>query len=359
MPIKLYLYLAIVLLSVVAAAPPKCPCSDVSLCNPLPKATRPEFFGWSCANNTYKDYDFDALTTISMAYDEGVPIDPQLICYAHSKGVRVAIDVIFDATVAKLGNFTWEQEFIDSLLTMVQDNFLDGLNFDIEQSFSGMSSALFTAFLAQLTYQFKNVSPYYQITMDTTFAPNIGRDFDYIGLADSIDYIIMMDYDITGLINDPLPDIVAGIKEFLALDIPPSKLIAGLPWYGFDSVCATGSTLETMNCNSPDDSNDMYLFQVLDIYNSTIPTTGEIWSDANTMPYMNYINPTDKLVHQVWYENPQSIAAKVAAIKPFGLGGIAIFQLETIVGTGLPANIAQEMWDATATFLTNSTYIDL
>eukprot|EP01133_Synstelium_polycarpum_P001136 gene1136-1298_t len=297
----------IVLVSVVSAS---CPCSDASLCNPLPKATRPEFFAWSCANNTYMEYDFNALTTISIDYDEGVPIDPQLICYAHSKGVRVTIDVLFDATVSKLGNFTWEQEFIASLLTMVQDNHLDGLNFDIEQSFSGMSAALFTAFLAQLSYAFKNVSPYYQISMDTRHWPVLG--------------------------------------------IPPAKLIAALPWYGFDSVCATGSTLETMDCNPSEDSNDIVLAQVLDIINSTtIQSTGEIWSQSNTMPFMNYINPTDNLVHQAWYENPQSIAAKVAAIMPFNLGGIAVFQLETIVGTSLPASITQEMWDATASFLSN------
>ncbi|GAM28261.1 hypothetical protein SAMD00019534_114370 [Acytostelium subglobosum LB1] len=298
------------------------------------------------------NYDFNTLTTISLDYDDGVTIDPQLICYAHAKDVRVVIDVIFDAEVVNLGNFTWEQEYINTLLTMMQDNYLDGLNFDIEQSFSGMSSALFTAFLAQLTYQFKLVAPYCQISMDTTFSPDIGRNFDYTGLADSIDYIIMMDYDITNMINDPLPDILSGIQKFLDLQIPPNKLIAALPWYGFDNIC-TSKSIEDMNCDTVTDSVDIMLDGVLAIINdANITSTGEIWSDANTMPFINYIHPSDNRVHQAWYENPQSVAAKVAAIKPFNLGGIGVFQFETIVGTAVPASIQQQMWDATSSFLT-------
>eukprot|EP01133_Synstelium_polycarpum_P015337 gene15337-18180_t len=290
---------------------------------------------------------------MSVDYDAST-IDPQLICFAHAKNVRVTYDVDFDASLADIGNFTWEQEWIAQTIALIQDNYLDGIVFDVEQNMQGMQAALFTAFVVQTSYAFKTINPNYWITLDSTYTPFNGWDFDYTGFADALDMIIMMDYDIFEDINDPLPLITSGIQAYLDLGIPKSKLMSTLPWYGFDNICTEGSTLENITCTTVEDSNDIILSTIMEIMaNPNIPNTGPLWSEQLGMPFLMYVSPADGLVHQAWYDNPQSIATKVAAIKPFGLAGIGIFQFETIVGTDLPENIIQEMWDATATFLSN------
>eukprot|EP01133_Synstelium_polycarpum_P010222 gene10222-11909_t len=348
--------LVVLLLAVCASVESRkpCACSDESLCEVFaPKAPRLEFFGYSCANNTYMDYDWNVLTTLSLDYEVGVPIDPQLICYAHSKGVRVTIDVDFDASTANVGNFTWEQEWIAQTIAMVQDNYLDGIVYDVEQNMDGMQAALFTAMTVQTAYAFKQINPNYWISLDSTYGPYAGSNFDYTGIADALDMIIMMDYDTpSGRVNDPLPQILIGIQDYMDLGIPSNKLLAAVPWYGFDNICEEGCSLENVTCEMVGSVNDIYLADIMAILtSSSIPNTGSIWSDEYTMPLVQYISPVDGQVHRIWYDNPQSIAAKVAVYKPYGFGGIGVFQLETIVGTNLSPTIAQQMWDATATFL--------
>eukprot|EP01133_Synstelium_polycarpum_P015336 gene15336-18179_t len=348
--IVLFVLLAIVVL---AEARKPCPCYDASLCEVFstPKPGK-EFFAWSVSNSTYKDYDWDVLTTISIIYDPTTMGD--LICVAHAKNVRVTIDVGPNVTTANVGNITWVQEWIDQTIEMVQDNYLDGLVFDVEQNMQGLNSALFTGFIAQVAYQFKNVNPNYWVSLDTSYVPYIGWNFDYIGISDAVDKMIMMDYDMTNPINDPMPFITEGIEAFLALGIPKTQLIAALPWYGFDNICETGSTLENVTCNTVGNSNDILLADVMAIIaNPNIQNTGPLWSEQLEMPFLMYISPADGLVHQAWYDNPQSIAVKVAAIKSYDLSGIGVFDLDLIVGTNLPENIIQEMWDATASYLTN------
>ena len=41
--------------------------------------------------------------------------------------------------------------------------------------------------------------------------------------------------------NAPLPDILAGIQQYAAMGIAPSRLIIALPWYGYDFTCAAAS----------------------------------------------------------------------------------------------------------------------
>ena len=70
------------------AATATCPCTNPAWCAPVRTGPRPEVFGFSVTSGTgWKGYHFDIITTI--AWNE----DPQLMCLAHSKGVRVVLNV--------------------------------------------------------------------------------------------------------------------------------------------------------------------------------------------------------------------------------------------------------------------------
>ena len=77
-----------------AATTVTCPCKNPSWCHPLTAETaaapsrRPEFFGFATvtgAASPWRYYDWDVVTTVAWN------TDPQLMCYAHSRGVRVVL----------------------------------------------------------------------------------------------------------------------------------------------------------------------------------------------------------------------------------------------------------------------------
>jgi hypothetical protein len=43
-----------------------------------------------------------------------------------------------------------------------------------------------------------------------------------------------------GSANTPYDSAQRAVRQYLALGIPPSKLVLGLPWYGYDYACQPG-----------------------------------------------------------------------------------------------------------------------
>ena len=73
-----------------------CPCSDPNLCKP-----RKEVIGFVTAKDNWKMYNYTHLTTLAIFTE----LDPQLVCYAHQKNVRVVLAEHFDLT--KLEDFDY------------------------------------------------------------------------------------------------------------------------------------------------------------------------------------------------------------------------------------------------------------
>ena len=53
--------------------------------------------------------------------------------------------------------------------------------------------------------------------------------------------------------NAPLRGILAGIRQYESMGIPTSKLVIGLPWYGYTTECRTNSTGDP--CEMPCDGD--------------------------------------------------------------------------------------------------------
>lgn len=72
-----------------------------------------------------------------------------------------------------------------------------------------------------------------------------GRNYDYIGLADVVDFLFIMGYDEQSQVfgdceaapNAGLMDTVGGVMAYVQLGIQPSKLVLGMPWYGYQYHC--------------------------------------------------------------------------------------------------------------------------
>jgi hypothetical protein len=92
----------------------------------------------------------------------------------------------------------------------------------------------------------------------------------------------------------------------------PSKVLMGMPFYGYDWNLSQGG----------DAHGDTYQ-DILDTVRQNNGTIG--YDDTFQEPFADYIENNNH--HRVWFENPRSIAAKLDMMKRNNLGGFAIWRL--------------------------------
>ncbi|KAL7984953.1 hypothetical protein Chor_003523 [Crotalus horridus] len=64
-----------------------CPCQDPALCKPISSPRDFEVFVFDVGGKTWKNYNWSLITTVATFGK----YDPELMCYAHSKGSRVVL----------------------------------------------------------------------------------------------------------------------------------------------------------------------------------------------------------------------------------------------------------------------------
>ena len=119
---------------------------------------------------------------------------------------------------------------------------LDGVNIDFEGKGSKDQAGLDTL-MAAVSSAVHQADPHWQVTMDT-YASSAGDPsgfYDIRGLAPSVDAFFVMAYDMN---NRSTPSATAPLTGagFTDLDavqqyaaaVPPSKVILGVPYYGYD-----------------------------------------------------------------------------------------------------------------------------
>jgi len=317
-----------------------CPCSDQTLCKPITSAPRKELFVFG--GPKYKEYDWSKITTL--AWCSGT-WDPEVICYAHQRGARVTIPIGLDLTAKQLTDSAHIQKIIQDALTMVQERYADGVNFDFEdlirENDTNSRSAL-TSVTKKITDTFHTAIPGSQVTFDAGWIPNIDvRYYDYLGIAKSCDFLFVMDYDEQSQIDGPCRAgatsdyryLAKGMRAFEGLGIPLSQLVMGLPWYGHDFPCINmvNVTVCPLALAPWRDAQctDLYApeYPYADIMKNYLPksTTGRMWDPLAKSPFMNYKDDKGHS-HQIWYDDVESISEKISWAKAQdGLRGVGMF----------------------------------
>jgi di-N-acetylchitobiase len=158
--------------------------------------------------------------------------------------------------------------------------------------------------------------------------------------------------------NAPLPTLTSGLEEwYLKAGVLPSKIVLGLPWYGYAFPCTEGGDDTTNTSNKTSYSSDMHTAT------STpppcnVPTTadrstwqiglGEILAKiaanqtvnhgfdcVSGSPYLEYMETSSHNPplgrRQVWYEDAASFAAKVGVlVHGYGLKGVAMWSVDAL-----------------------------
>jgi di-N-acetylchitobiase len=88
------------------------------------------------SNSNWRAYDYSQLTTIVICTSD---FDPQLLCLAHSRQVRLVWIASYD--VKQLGNETARTEWVNSQIEKVKTTYTDGVNLDMEDEITDGSDA--------------------------------------------------------------------------------------------------------------------------------------------------------------------------------------------------------------------------
>ncbi|XP_077306470.1 di-N-acetylchitobiase-like [Lithobates pipiens] len=333
-----------------------CPCSDPALCDPIQHSRDSEVYVFHVRGKNWKRYDWSKVTTVALF----APYDPELMCFAHSKGARFVLQG--DVPLKEIVDPKQRSAWIAGMVNLAKTQYMDGINLDIEQSVLPHTPEYYalTDLVNETTETFHREIPGSQVTFDVAWNPNCVamRCYNYSAIAELSDFLFVMSYDepppswnkcIAGA-NAAFNQTITGYQQFIKMGIDPKKLVMGVPWYGYDYVCLNltkGNQCELGKCPfqwasySDAVSNQVGYKTIMNQVNSSL--TGRLWDDVQKAALFNY-KDTEGKIHQVWYDDPESITLKATYVKKLGLRGIGMWHGDLLDYSDDP--VAQEQTKA-------------
>jgi len=273
--------------------------------------------------------------------------------------------------------------WIGTLVQTAVDEHLDGCNFDYEDAVP-IGSPIFQQYrdlIAQTTDAFHSKIPGSQVSLDAAWSPNgiDGRYYNFVDIAAVVDVMFVMSYDLRSQIydrciasaNSPAYQVVLGVQQFLNLGISPSKLVVGLPWYGYDYPCL-GRHINSISNSSDFDfcpiasvpfrgapcsdaaGTEVAYALIMQLLASSSVIGGRRWDNNTMSPYFNHV-ASDGTVHQLWYDDPESLKFKIKALAELGVGGVGVWNFDCLdySNNTLSHSQTDAMWNTFRTFLDN------
>ncbi len=243
---------------------------------------------------------------------------PAVSQFARAHGIKivpiVSNGVSFQGSVAHqlLVDGNRQTQFLDGLQWLVQNYGYAGVNIDFENvppadrdGFSALMSNVY-ARLHPLGSLVTAAIPAKTAEKYTGF----GGPFDYRALGPNLDLAVIMAYDehYSGSAPGPVADVawVNDVVNYAKSQMPASKLLLGIPFYGYDWAGAGGGRAV---------SYSDVVQRVFD-HGSTI-----VMDQASQTPTFSYGG------HQVWFENSDSLKAKLNLVTWNGLAGWGAWRL--------------------------------
>jgi hypothetical protein len=248
-----------------------------------------------------------------------------LITRAHAAGSRVVLTVTCfgqSALNQLTSDPTAPKRLATALVPLVTAKNLDGVNFDFEGQGSADRAGL-DALMAQVSAALRAADPHWQVTMDTyaSAAGDPGGFYDIAGLAPSVDAFFVMAYDMNASSPSPTAALTgSGFTDLDALEeytavVPASKVILGVPYYGYDwptngpGLGATATGPETP----------------LSYAQITAANHPVYWDPVTQTAWTSYQVGTQW--HQTWFDDPSSLALKAQLAGFFHIAGLGVWAL--------------------------------
>jgi spore germination protein YaaH len=259
----------------------------------------------------WKDPNLDDL--IRRARNQGLKIYLTLKAFNNT-----SIESISQSDVA-------QKNLISNALYLVNSKQLDGINIDFEYLGDPTDAVRngFTRLILNLDSELKRQVPDAILTIDTYLVSGSQKQlFNIPILAKNVDAFVIMGYDMHTPLGGPGPvaamggdtNIVGYVQNYLE-QVPSSKLILAVPYYGYDwpknVVSPTADLVKTLPYAeiAQQDKNSQLL-----------------WDDISETPYFTYKDNSgiDRVVH---FDNVRSLGIKYDFINEKNLKGVGIWTL--------------------------------
>jgi spore germination protein len=229
---------------------------------------------------------------------------------------------VFDGALAHnlLSSTALEQNVVNSAVALVKKYGYKGINIDFEDM-QAADRPYYSKFVSDLSTALHNngATLLLSTVAKTSDMPTAAWSgvYDYAALGAAADQVQIMTYDEHGPWG--APGSVAGmpwvtkVVQYATSVMPSSKVLIGLPAYGYDWNTTAGTGKAVTWKNMP----------------NLITTTGATpkWDATTQSPYFTYTAAGDGSQHTVWYENSQSIQAKTKLVNLYNLGGVSMWRM--------------------------------
>ena len=261
--------------------------------------------GW----NGYQSQDLVNLVTRSHAAGDRVVLT--VTCFSQSSLDAITSDPNAPARLSA------------ALISLVSAKNLDGVNFDFEGQGSADRNGL-TSLITQVSQALKAANPHWQVTMATyaSAAGDSGGFYNVAALAPAVDGFFVMGYDMN---NRAVPSATApllggsfndteALQQFAAA-VPPSKIILGVPYYGYDWP-TTGGTKAAQATGGESPLSD-----------GVIAASGDptYWDPTTQTAWTSYQVGTQW--HETFFDDPTALALKAQLAASFHIAGLGIWAL--------------------------------
>lgn len=268
--------------------------------------------------------------------EEGMLVPPQaddarIVAEARAAGVRPVLvltpfgkDGSFNNNLisALVGSRPVQRRLILELGIVMEERGYGGLDIDFEY-IRAEDREGFVAFVA-LTTQVMNALGY---RVSVALAPKTSRDqpgllyegVDYAALGAAANWAMLMTYEWGYTMGPPMAvaplNMVRRVVEFAVTEIPPEKIILGIPNYGYDWALPYVRGVTRARSLGTLEAVQLAIDHGVAIQ----------FDETAQSPYFRYWQYG--IQHEVWFEDVRSLQAKFSLVKEFGLSGVGYWQL--------------------------------
>jgi spore germination protein YaaH len=262
----------------------------------------------------------------ALAYDTAHGIDT-FACisnYSNSLGD-------FDPALAHSAMVTHEAALVSNAVKLAAAGYR-GINVDFESLAYSTNvaddRAAYSAFIADLGKQLhaKGLQLVISVPAKTADSPTDtwSYPYDFAALGPNVDDVQLMTYDENGPgWSGPGPvsgaDWVEASIVYGASVLAPSKILIGLPAYGYDWDLTASTPSKGTYVGTSVAWKDVAALLAA-------PGAATHWDTKSSSPYADY-TAGDGHAHEVWYEDATSIETKTALVAKHQLGGLSMWAL--------------------------------
>lgn len=252
--------------------------------------------------------------------------DWEVINAVHNEGNRVVLTAtMFSSTDIHTLLTSYKTTAVNNLLAQVQAGNADGICIDFENPTQSGDNALLVQFMNSLYTTFKAARNDYHISLCTPSVDWWGT-YNYASINNYVDAFMLMGYGYyySGSANagptSPLEwagyDLNWSVNDHLNKGVTKSKLILGLPFYGFDwPVSNTNKNAPTTGAGSS--RTYSVVMNLIATYSPTV-----YYNSTAETAWFNYYSSGQR---QVWFDNYTSLERKFDYIFDRDLGGLGIW----------------------------------